>query len=219
LGTPAWAGIIADLNQNTNYIKNAGSFYALAGGTGYTNAGGCFYDIATGSNGYNASNGYDMVTGLGSPQGDNLAPRGVTYSAHVQDKGWQPYVNDGAQAGTTGKSLRLEAINIKLTGDVPAGASITYEAHVQKIGWQAAESNGAQAGTTGKSLRVEALKITLNGMSGYNVKYRAYVQNIGWQPWQTTENGTNIADAAIAGTVGKSLRVEAVEIAIEKTTS
>ncbi len=143
---------------------------------------------------------------------------GVTYNAHVQNIGWQTYVSDGAEAGTDGKSLRVEAVNIKLTGSVPTGASITYSAHVQNVGWQKAVSNGITAGTFGKSLRVEALKITLGGMPGYSVKYRVHVQNKGWLDWQTTANGTSIDSAAIAGTTGKSLRVEAVEIQLVKTT-
>jgi len=87
---------------------------------------------------------------------------------------------------------------------------------VQKFGWQAAVSNGVTAGTTGKSLRVEALKITLSGLTGYEVEYRAYVQGKGWLTWQTTANGTEISKATVAGTTGKSLRVEAFEVKIVK---
>lgn len=141
---------------------------------------------------------------------------GVSYSAHVQKIGWQAPVANGADAGTTGRSLRVEGIKIQLTG-APSGASIQYQAQVQKIGWQAPVANGALAGTTGKSLRIEALRITLNGLNGYEVQYRAHVQHIGWTAWQTTANGTPIATAAVAGTVGKSLRVEAVDIRIVNT--
>lgn len=69
LGAPSWGGIIADLNQNQDYIKNAGSLYVLAGSTDYLDPGGCFYDVTTGSNGLRAAAGYDEVTGLGSPDG------------------------------------------------------------------------------------------------------------------------------------------------------
>ncbi len=141
---------------------------------------------------------------------------GVTYDAHVQKIAWQPYVNDGALIGTMGKALRIEAVNIKLTGDTPAGAKIIYQAHVQNVGWQTAVSNGAVAGTSGRALRVEALKITLSGLPGYKVQYRGYVQKLGWQPWQTTENNTSIDKARIAGTSGKALRVEALQIKIVK---
>ena len=41
----------------------------------------------------------------------------VEYRAHVQGIGWQPWVRDGAIAGTVGQSRRIEAIQIRL---VPA---------------------------------------------------------------------------------------------------
>ncbi|MGE9977360.1 N-acetylmuramoyl-L-alanine amidase [Coprococcus catus] len=59
--------------------------------------------------------------------------------------------------GTIGKSLRLEAFRLHLTG-VP-GKTLYYEAHLQGIGWQGKKSDGEVAGTTGKSLRIEAVKI------------------------------------------------------------
>ncbi|MDJ0840306.1 MAG: hypothetical protein QNK37_27600 [Acidobacteriota bacterium] len=127
----------------------------------------------------------------------------VQYCAHVQDIGWQGWVEDGAVAGTTGRSLRMEAIKIRLI-DAPQGMEIKYRAHVQDIGWQGWVENGAEAGTTGRSLRMEALEIVLTGNSGLNVKYRGHVQDIGWQGY--VENGTE------AGTTGRSLRMEAVQI-------
>ena len=134
-------------------------------------------------------------------------PVGVSYSVHVQGKGWTSSVSDGSQAGTTGESLRLEALKIKLTGDVPAGAGISYQVHVQQNGWVSPVSkDGAIAGTTGESKRLEAITITLNNMPGYSVEYRVHVQNIGWTGWGK--------DGAIAGTTGRSLRMEAIEIRI-----
>ena len=59
--------------------------------------------------------------------------------------------------GTIGKSLRLEAFRLYLTG-VP-DKKLYYEAHVQDIGWQGVRSNGEMAGTTGQSKRIEAVRI------------------------------------------------------------
>ena len=137
---------------------------------------------------------------------------GITYQGHVQKVGWQKWVSDGIQAGTTGKALRVEALKIKLTGEnLPEGASITYQGHVQKIGWQKWVSDGELAGTTGMARRVEALKIKLNNMPGYSIKYRVHVQKIGWQDW--------VSDGELAGTTGKALRLEAIEIKLVKTSS
>jgi uncharacterized protein YjdB len=105
---------------------------------------------------------------------------GASYSAHVQDIGWQAAVSDGADAGTTGQSLRLEALKINLT-NAPVGASIAYQVHVQDKGWVTpASTDGAIAGTTGQSKRIEAIAIALGGMPGYSVQYRVHVQDIGW---------------------------------------
>ncbi len=133
---------------------------------------------------------------------------GVTYRGHVQNIGWQPYVSDGAEAGTDGKGFRVEALNIELT-NAPSGAHIEYQGHVQNIGWQTPVEDNAEIGTDGKGLRVEALKIALVDMPGYSVQYRAHVQNIGWQNW--------VSDGAEAGTDGQGLRVEAIQIKIVKT--
>ncbi len=133
---------------------------------------------------------------------------GVTYRGHVQSIGWQPFVSDGAEAGTDGKSLRVEALDMTLS-NVPSGAHIEYQAHVQNIGWQSPVEDGAEAGTDGKSLRVEAIKIALVDLPGYTVQYRAHVQSIGWQAW--------VSDGVEAGTDGKGLRIEAIEARVVKT--
>ncbi len=133
-----------------------------------------------------------------------LTAPNVTYSAHVQNVGWQSEVSNGAFAGTTGRSLRMEAFKVSTSMNV--SGSITYQAHVQDIGWQTAVSNGAVAGTIGKSKRVEAVKISLTGQLAqyYDVWYRVYVQDYGWMGWAS--NG------AAAGTTKVSLRVEGIEV-------
>ena len=136
------------------------------------------------------------------------APRasvGVTYQAHVQTNGWLGWVSNGATGGTTGKSLDMQAIQIKGV-NFPSGSGIQYRAQVQTDGWLGWVSNGATAGTTGQSKRLESLQIKLTGAiaNQYHVQYRAHVEDIGWQSW--VENG------ATAGTVGQSKAVQAVEI-------
>gem|GEM_PF-1036831 len=132
---------------------------------------------------------------------------GVTYVGHVQNVGWQPWVSNGAEAGTDGKGLRVEALKVNLT-NAPTGAHIDLQTHVQNIGWQTIVKDGQEAGTDGKSLRIEAIKLTLENMPGYSIQYRAQVENIGWQNW--------ISDGQEAGTDGQSLRIEAIEIKLVK---
>lgn len=128
----------------------------------------------------------------------------VAYSAHVRDIGWMAMVHNGATAGTTGQSRRMEAVRINVSG-IP-GASVRYRAHVANIGWMGFVANGAVAGTTGQSRQMEAVEIRLENARGYSIEYRVHVQDIGWMGW--------VRDGQQAGTTGQSKRMEAIEIRI-----
>jgi len=84
LAAPLWAGLIALANEQAadngqppvGFINPA--LYAIAKSTNYQS---CFHDITTGGNTnsssptkYWATAGYDLCTGLGTPNGDNLIP-------------------------------------------------------------------------------------------------------------------------------------------------
>jgi len=130
----------------------------------------------------------------------------IEYRTHVENVGWQNYSADGAMAGTSGKSLRLEGINIKIENGAYTGG-IEYMTHIQDIGWENAWSaDGAMSGTSGKCLRLEAIKIRLTGemAENYDIYYRVHAENIGWMGW--AKNGE------IAGTSGYSYRLEAIQI-------
>ena len=83
LSTPAWSGLFALVNQGR---AAAGS--ATLGSAGPTEAQTALYglsqadyhDITSGSNGYNAEPGYDLVSGLGSPVADLMVPDLVAYA-------------------------------------------------------------------------------------------------------------------------------------------
>ena len=130
----------------------------------------------------------------------------VSYDAHVESVGWQKAVTNGAIAGTSGRSLRVEAMHISLGSGTDGG--ITYRTHVQNIGWQGWVNDGKLTGTTGQSLRLEAVEVKLTGnvAKDFDVWYRGHVQNIGWQGW--------VKNGATAGTSGQGLRIEALQIAL-----
>ena len=86
---PLWAGFCALVNQQSVAVSGTTvgflnpALYAIADGTNYTD---CFHDITTGNNIgtgtpglFYAVAGYDLCTGLGTPNGTNLinalAPR------------------------------------------------------------------------------------------------------------------------------------------------
>lgn len=130
----------------------------------------------------------------------------ITYQTHVQNIGWQAEKADGEVSGTSGQSLRLEAIKIKLGSSIDGG--LTYATHVQDIGWQSFVSNGQLSGTSGQSKRLEAIKINLTGNATkqYDIYYRVHAQNFGWLGW--AKNGQS------AGTAGYSYRLEAIQIVL-----
>lgn len=130
----------------------------------------------------------------------------ITYQTHVQNIGWQAEKADGEVSGTSGQSLRLEAIKIKLGSSIDGG--LTYATHVQDIGWQSFVSNGQLSGTAGQSKRLEAIKINLTGNAAnqYDIYYRVHAQNFGWLGW--SKNGQS------AGTAGYSYRLEAIQIVL-----
>ena len=55
----------------------------------------------------------------------------------------------------------MEAIEIKLAGELANKYDVYYRAHVANIGWQDWVKNGALTGTTGQSRQMEAIEIEL----------------------------------------------------------
>lgn len=130
----------------------------------------------------------------------NLTAGDVSVQSHVQNIGW---MNGG---GTTGKSLRLEAMKLTQVND----KRICAAAHVQSIGWQnkqctSGKGSSITVGTTGKALRLEAL--TVSSPDG-GVSAEAHVQSIGWQGKRTAAKGADVT----VGTSGQALRLEAVNL-------
>lgn len=95
--------------------------------------------------------------------GENL---GVEYQTHIQNYGWEADTNrgwkkNGQMSGTSGEGLRLEGIEIKLTGSDADKYDIYYRVHAQNIGWMGWAKNGADAGTAGFGYRLEAIQIQM----------------------------------------------------------
>ena len=129
----------------------------------------------------------------------------IRYQTHVESIGWQGWKRNGEMAGTSGKSLRLEGMNIEIEG---VNNAIEYRTHVQNIGWQDWVRDGAMTGTSGRSLRLEAIDIRLTGdmASKYDVYYRVHAENVGWMGW--AKNGQS------AGTAGFSYRLEGIQVVL-----
>lgn len=142
--------------------------------------------------------------------------------AHVQNIGWQEPVTKimgdkenpatSIVVGTTGRSLRLECLNIGIINRPVGGGSLEINAHLANIGWtgfeRAVPPNTIKIGTTGQSRAIEALQIRLTGRLAryYTIEYRLHLAYTGWTRF--ARNGE------MCGTTGQSRRAEALEIRI-----
>ncbi|MCI9068842.1 MAG: N-acetylmuramoyl-L-alanine amidase, partial [Lachnospiraceae bacterium] len=121
-------------------------------------------------------------------------------------------------SGTTGQSKRLEAVQIRLTGQMAEKYDIYYRVHAQSYGWLGWAKNGAPAGTAGYAKRLEAIQILLRRKGGREpgssfgayrhslIQYATHVQSYGWQG--------NVKDGSMSGTTGKAKRLEGIRIGL-----
>ncbi len=142
----------------------------------------------------------------------------IEYSSHVQDIGWQNYVGNGILSGTEHQSKRLEAIKIRLVGDVSNYYDIYYRVHIEDFGWLGWTKNGEAAGSQGLGKRLESIQIKLvekNDTSistdekSFVIKNTTIQYQVHGQDYGTQEE---VLEGNIAGTTGKSKRVEAFQI-------
>ncbi|MEG3843548.1 hypothetical protein QT986_25340, partial [Microcoleus sp. herbarium14] len=137
----------------------------------------------------------------------SLRDPGLRTVAHIQDLGDRTF-SEGAVAGTTGQSRRLEGFQINLDSPIP-GLSMEYMAHVQDIGDTSWMREGQYVGTKGQSKRIEGFAIRLTGSqaSKYDVFYQAHVEGIG--------NTPRVGNGQFSGTRGQSKRVEAISVWVQ----
>lgn len=137
----------------------------------------------------------------------SLPDPGLRTVAHIQDLGDRTF-SEGAVAGTTGQSRRLEGFQISLDSPIP-GLSMEYMAHVQDIGDTSWVREGQYVGTKAQSRRIEGFAIRLTGSqaSKYDVFYQAHVEGIG--------NTPRVGNGQFSGTRGQSKRVEAISVWVQ----
>ena len=142
----------------------------------------------------------------------------ILYRTHIQSYGWEKsFKKNDEMSGTSGEAKRLEAIEIKLDGEMAKHYDVYYRVHAQTYGWLGWARNGEQAGTAGFAKRLEGIEIKLvekgTSVSGYgekdafvekHIEYTTHVQKIGWQDYTY--------DGNMAGTSGQALRLEAIKI-------
>lgn len=71
------------------------------------------------------------------------------------------WVSDGATIGASSKNKRIEAIEIKLTGQLAECYSVWYRSYVEGIGWRGWTCNGLSSGSMDYGLRLQAVEIRI----------------------------------------------------------
>lgn len=158
----------------------------------------------------------------------------IFYRVHVQDYGWLSWTKDGKIAGTLGYDKRLEAVQVAIfpKGEAPDDSynnilsanensyiqrklyELQYQVHIQDYGWLPTKTEGIVAGTVGENRRLEAICLDLKDKeySG-DIIYTTHVQQYGWL--NDLNNRTLWKkNGEISGTVGESMRCEAICIAL-----
>ena len=88
------------------------------------------------------------------------------------------------------------------TKQYDSNEEIKYRVHISDRGWQDWVQGGQVAGTTGESRRIEAIQLDFQ----FGARVKAHIQNKGWIDYG------EIRPETIIGTVGESLRLEALVI-------
>lgn len=88
-------------------------------------------------------------------------PGDVRYRAFVQNKRWLDWQGAGGQAGTVGEGLRLEAVQMRLSGELAKYFDVYYQSHVSGYGWLDWARDGQTSGSAGCSRAIEALRVKL----------------------------------------------------------
>lgn len=114
------------------------------------------------------------------------------YRVQQRNVGWSDWMSNGEWAGAQGKSLQIEAIEIKK-------AMFTVNPHVQDRGWLGDRAAETVIGITGHNLRLEAFRINPFGKT---IKAKAHIQDKGWVDYGQITKDT------VIGTVGEGKRLE-----------
>jgi len=132
---PMWAGYLALVNQQAHANGNAvlGFINPLIYPLGVSSQSTYFHDITSGSNGFPAVKGYDLVTGWGSPNGSGLlnalagtpAAPGFTISASPSSVSVAQGSNGSSTIATSVFGGFNSAIALSASGQ-PTGVTVTF---------------------------------------------------------------------------------------------
>ena len=144
----------------------------------------------------------------------------LSVEAHVSNVGWQAAVGNGGTAGTTGQSRAVEALRVRLSGELSARYTVWYRVHSAEFGWLGWACDGADAGSAGYGRAVQAVQVAVlpkgdpapgdttcpfksRSDEPASITVRSHTSNIGWM--------SPVGGGSVAGTTGRGLPMEALE--------
>lgn len=152
--------------------------------------------------------------------GEPLGADAISVEAHVSSVGWQAAVGNGGTAGTTGQSRAVEALRVRLSGELSARYTVWYRVHSAEFGWLGWACDGADAGSAGYGRAVQAVQVAVlpkgdpapgdtacpfksRSDEPASITVRSHTSNIGWM--------SPVGGGSVAGTTGRGLPMEALE--------
>lgn len=140
----------------------------------------------------------------------------VYYRVHASNIGWMAWAKDGEEAGTTGMSCSLEAVQIKLIKKGTSHPDTTGYSHLElptvtyssqaKGAWQNSVSAGEVSGTTGKGISITGFSAKITSFVAGGINYQLHLSNVGWTSGKS--NGDQLSSAT------ESNPVEAIKVSL-----
>lgn len=149
----------------------------------------------------------------------------IEYRVYAQSSGWEPnYQKNDAISGKINSGKRVEAVQIRLTGEMAKQYDVYYRTHVAKLGWLDWAKNNEKAGSVNYSYAVEDIQVLLVKKGAQppgatatpykapvDIVYESHVQSIGWQSPIISNSGD------FSGTIGAQKQIEAIKINTKNT--
>lgn len=84
----------------------------------------------------------------------------ITYKVNLSGSGWLDWVEDAQESGNAAGEMPIEAISVKLTGELAEYYDVLYSV-LQDNAWTDWVRNGEEAGVSGAGMRVDGIRLSV----------------------------------------------------------
>ena len=84
----------------------------------------------------------------------------IAYRVNLSGSGWLDWVEDAGEGGSSQGAMPLEAVSMKLTGELGENYDVLYSV-LQNQQWTDWMKNGEEAGVSGAGLRIDGIRISI----------------------------------------------------------